>query len=109
MAKQLNFEFEDKAYTLEFTRKSLETMEKQGFSISDAERKPMSTLPELFAGAFLANHRYVKRDVVDRIFQSMTGKSELFGKLAEMYQEPLVALMDEPEESKGNVSWTATW
>lgn len=39
----------------------------------------------------------------------MTGRQELFSKLIEMYQEPLTALMDEPEDAKGNVSWTATW
>lgn len=52
MAKQLTFEYEGKAYTLEYTRKSLETMEKHGFSVSDAERSPclpcLNSLQERF-------------------------------------------------------------
>jgi hypothetical protein len=29
--------------------------------------------------------------------------------LAEMYNEPLEALMEEPEENEGNVEWGASW
>jgi len=68
MAKQIIFEFEGKEYVLEFTRKSIETMERQGFVASDIVDKPMTTLPALFAGAFLAHHRYVKKELVDEIY-----------------------------------------
>ena len=54
-----------KTYTLEYTRKSVEQMEKQGFIAEDVQKKPMTMLPALFAGAFLAHHRYVKQDVID--------------------------------------------
>ena len=109
MNKQLKFTYEDKDYCLEFTRRSVETMEKQGFVASDIETKPMTVLPALFRGAFLANHRFVKPDVIDSIFAKMTNKSDLIGKLAEMYNEPIMALVDEPEESEGNLDWTASW
>ena len=109
MAKQLRFTYHDKEYCLEYTRKSVETMEKNGFVASDIQNKPMTTLPALFAGAFLANHRYVKQDVIDAIFAKMTNKSELIGKLAEMYNEPIITLIDEPNEDEGNVDWTASW
>lgn len=109
MSKQLNFTYEDKEYCLEFTRKSVEQMEKAGFVASDIETKPMTVLPALFAGSFLANHRFVKKEVVDAIFSKLTNKTELIGKLAEMYNEPIMALVDEPEESEGNVNWTASW
>ena len=109
MAKQLSFTYEGKEYCLEYTRKSVEQMEKQGFVAADIQNKPMTVLPALFAGAFLANHRFVKQDVVDAIFAKMTNKSELIGKLAEMYNEPIMALVDEPEDAEGNVDWTASW
>ena len=109
MAKQITFEFEGKEYVLEFTRKSIETMERQGFIASDIAEKPVSTLPTLFAGAFLAHHRFTKREEIDKIFDRMTNKQELIGKLAEMYNEPIMALMDEPEEDAGNVNWGASW
>ena len=109
MAKQLNFEFEGKEYTLEFTRRTVTEMERKGFVVQDVERKPMTTLPTLFAGAFLAHHRGVRQDIIDKIFAHMTNKEELIGKLAEMYNEPILILVDEPEESEGNLKWTATW
>ena len=95
MAKQITFEFEDKEYILEFTRKSVETMEKQGFVANEIAEKPMSTLPALFAGAFIAHHPYTKKETID--------------KIAEMYNEPIMALIDEPSEDEGNVNWGASW
>ncbi len=109
MAKQIIFEYGGKDYTLEFTRNSIETMERQGFVIGDIVDKPMLTLPALFAGAFLAHHRFVKRKEIDEIYSKMTNREELLQKLAEMYNEPLEALMKEPEESEGNVEWGASW
>ena len=109
MAKQLRFSFEGKDYVLEFTRKTVSDMERRGFVISDIETKPMSTLPALFAGAFLAHHRFIKPETVDAIFSQMTNREELIGKLAEMYNEPLATLVEEPEENEGNVKWTASW
>lgn len=110
MAKTITINYEGAEYTLEYTRKSIETMERQGFVLSDIKSRPMSTLPALFAGAFLAHHRYVKKEKVDAIFENLTNKEVLFEKLAEMYAEPLEALMDEPEENtEGNVTWAMNW
>ena len=109
MAKQLTFTFEGKEYTLEFTRRTVAEMEKKGFIASEITDKPMTTLPALFAGAFLANHRFVKQDVIENIYSKLTKKEALIGKLAEMYNEPIMALVEEPEEDEGNVDWTATW
>ena len=109
MSKQLRFEYSGKEYTLEYTRKSVEQMERQGFIASEINEKPMSTLPKLFAGAFIANHPYVPKTTIDNIFAKMTNRMELVGKLSEMYNEPIMALVDEPEESEGNLNWTASW
>lgn len=109
MAKQLTFTYDGKDYTLEFTRRTVAEMEKKGFIASDITDKPMTTLPALFAGAFLAHHRFVKEDIINDIYSKLTKKEDLIGKLAEMYNEPIMALVEEPEEDKGNVNWTATW
>lgn len=109
MAKQLKFTFEDKEYDLEFTRRTVAEMEKKGFVASNITDKPMTTLPAMFAGAFLAHHRFVKEDVIDKIYSKLTKKEDLIGKLAEMYNEPIMALVEEPEESEGNVDWTASF
>lgn len=109
MSKQLNFEYKGIAYTLEFTRRTVEQMEREGFVADDLKAKPMTMLPTLFAGAFKAHHRYVKPDVIDEIYSKMTNKADLIGKLAEMYNEPIMALIDEPVESSENLTWTQSW
>lgn len=109
MSKQLNFTYEGKDYCLEFTRRTVEMMERNGFVASDIQSKPMTILPALFAGAFLAHHRYIKQDLINAIYARLTDKQELIGKLVEMYNEPISALIDDPEENEGNVNWTASW
>lgn len=114
MAKQLtiNDPTTGMTYTLEYTRKTVEMMEKSGFVAAEVEHKPMTLLPTLFAGAFLAHHRFVKRDVIDNIYARMNRKDELISALVEMYNEPLLSLLDEPEQQddkKGNLSWKAGW
>ena len=109
MNKQLKFTYQDKEYCLEYTRATVAAMEKKGFVAADIESKPVTVLPALFAGAFLANHRFVKQEIIDEIYFKLTNKSELISKLAEMYNEPIMALVDEPEESEGNLDWTASW
>ena len=68
----------------------------------------LTYLPALFAGAFLAHHRYVKRAVIAEIYAQLPNKGDMLGKLVEMYSEPIVALMDDPE-AEGNASWTVDW
>ena len=109
MSKQLNFEYKGTKYTLEFTRRTVEQMEREGFVADDLKSKPVTMLPTLFAGAFKAHHKFVKPDVIDEIYSKMTNKADLIAKLAEMYNEPIMALIDEPVESSENLTWTQSW
>jgi hypothetical protein len=111
MAKQLNFEYKNKEYTLKFTRESVKQMEREGFLASDIIEKPMNTLPKLFAGAFKANHKYdVKQKQIDEIFELFTNKQALIEKLAEMYAEPMETLMDNENIDEGNaIAWEANF
>ena len=99
-----------KKYTLEFTRKTVSLMERQGFTLDDMGKKPMTTWPALFAGAFRANHPTVSNDKIEKIYDTLHNKTDLIGKLMEMYNEPLEALMADPEEAaEGNGTWVAGW
>lgn len=111
MAKTLtiNDPVSGRTYTLEYTRKSVESMERQGFVAQEVQTKPMTCLPTLFAGAFQAHHRFVKRDVIDSIYAGLPRKDELLGKLVEMYNEPIMSLLEEPAESEENPTWTVDW
>lgn len=107
MSKTLRVTYDGETYTLEFTRETISLMEKQGFRVQDVEDKPMSTLPVLFAGAFLAHHRKIKPGVISKIFDHLTNKVDLIAKLGEMYAEPLETLFDDPEGDEGNATWGA--
>ena len=107
MAKQLTFTYGDKDYTLEYTRSSIRTMERQGFIADDISRKPMTTIPDLFAGAFLAHHSTTKRKQIDEIYENLNGKLDLIAALTEMYNDAVETLIDSKDE--GNANWTKNW
>lgn len=109
MAKQIIFTYDGKDYTLEYTRRTIKQMEDEGFVARNIDDKPMTLLPSLFAGAFKAHHRFVKQDVIDEIYAHMPNKDKLIEKLAEMYNEPIISLMEEPEDTAKNVDWMASW
>ena len=109
MAKQLNFEFRGKEYTLEYTRESIKQMEREGFVGGDIVNKPMTTLPKLFAGAFKAHHKFdTKQKQIDEMFDLFKNKNALIEKLAEMYAEPMETLMDDVDEGNA-ITWEANF
>lgn len=110
MAKILTITHEGKTYTLEYTRDSVKSLEHNGFNINQISEKPLSTIPTLFAGAFIAHHPKVRTATINQIFAAMPDKVGLLSKLTEMYAEPVDTLLDEPEEGQeGNSSWGADW
>lgn len=109
MAKELNFTYEGKDYTLGFSKNTIRQMESNGFVVNKIEDIPVTVIPDLFAGAFLLHHKFVKQDVIEAIYKHMPNKPGLLKALGEMYSEPIEALMAEPENPKENVSWTVNW
>ena len=65
----------------------------------------MTTLPALFAGAFLAHHRFVKRQKIDEIYSKIDDKSELVSVLATMYSEVLEKFIDELTGTGNGLKW----
>ena len=110
MAKQLTFEHKGKTYTLEYTRESIKQMEREGFVASNIATKPMTTLPQLFAGAFKANHRFdIKQKQIDEMFGLFKNKNALVEKLAEMYSDPMETLMDDEVDEGNAIEWDANF
>lgn len=105
MATKITFSYDGKDYCLEYTRHTVKKMEDRGFVATRIVDAPMTILPDLFAGAFLANHRFVDRKVIDAIFGQMTDKRQLVDTLAKMYNEPIEALMADGDEGNG-IAWT---
>ena len=105
MAKRIKFTFEDNDYTLEFTRRTVREMEREGFIAEKANETPMTSLPKMFAGSFKAHHKYVKPDVIEKIFAQIGEKEDLFSQLVEMYNETLETLFEEPEDNEKKIQW----
>lgn len=101
----INFSYNGTDYCLEYTRKTVKTMEDRGFVASRIVDAPMTVLPDLFAGAFLANHKHTKREIIDEIFDKMKDKSSLIETLSQMYNEPIKALMEDGDEGNA-IEWT---
>lgn len=111
MEKELTFKFEGSTYTLSFNRKTVQQLTRQGFKPDMITEQPAIGIPMLFKGAFLVHHRMIKDDLTDRIWESLKNKSELIGKLMEMYVEPINELISEPDEEdeEKNVDWGANF
>lgn len=106
MAKQIAIVYEDKQYTLEFTRAAVQAIERQGFKISEVQDMPVTMIPMFFAGAFQAHHSSVKRTKIDEIYTHLKGKDKLIECLIDMYSETITSLMAEPEGDSKNAEWT---
>ena len=48
------------------------------------------------------------QDTTDKMLDSFKDREALYGRLTEMYTEPILTLMDD-EESEGNVEWEPNW
>ena len=77
MAKTITITYENRDYTLEYTRDTVRVMEASGFIADELFVKPMLRLPELFFGAFAAHHRGLKKNVTDKIWESLPKRDEL--------------------------------
>lgn len=91
-------------YDLCYTAKTVAMMEKRGFNINEYDSKPMTTVRELFGGAFLANHESTSQEQIDKIYEGLKDKKALLEKLVELYTEPFNGLLEE-----GNAEWEANW
>lgn len=101
--RTINFTYKDVDYSLGYTLAAVEQMERSGFIFSELGTKTATRSKELFYGAFIANHKGIKRKLVDEIYGNLADKDKLIMGLAELYNEAGEALIDE-----GNVSWTMT-
>ena len=90
---------------MEYTRNSVVEMERRGFVAEEVLAKPMVLLPELFAGAFIANHRFVSRKKIDEIFAQFDDKGELLNALAQMLTIVYEEFVTELEQVRNGIPW----
>lgn len=105
---KIEFEYNGKAYCLEYTPDTIKRMEANGFKINEIGDMPATRLEQLWAGAFLAHHRKAVGDgTAEKLLGRMQRREELMKKLVEMYNNTLEYLLPD-EDDEGNVDWTAT-
>lgn len=105
MNKKIEFNYKGTDYVLEYNRKAVEFMERQGFVVSELAEKPMLMLPMAFEGLFFKNHKNAKKTDIDEIFDKFKDKSALISTIAEMLNETYSTLQAEPEGTEGNIDW----
>ena len=91
-------------YTLEYSKATIMQMERAGFSLDKFDDQPVLMTTLLYQGAFAKNHRQIKNETMDKIYQSLKDKEAFLKKLVEMYAEQSDALVDE-----GNAEWEANF
>ena len=99
------FEHKGTQYTLEYTRDAIKQMERGGFNIESAASQPITSLLALFKGAFIAHHPRTSQSTIDEIWDNLGNKDGLFEALANLYNEPMEALMREPEDETKKIAW----
>ena len=99
------FEHKGTQYTLEFTRDAIKQMERGGFNLENAASQPITSLLTLFKGAFIAHHPRTSQAVIDEIWDDLENKDGLFEALVNLYNEPMVALMKEPDDEGKKIAW----
>lgn len=105
MSKKIEFKYQDTDYCLEYNRAAIKTMEQQGFNYDEFTKKPMSMCDLAFQGAFIKNHKTIKMQKVNEIFESLNNKTGLINALLEMIQETYEDLYSDSNDEGKNVEW----
>ena len=108
--KEISFEAEGTRFTLTFTRQTVRSMSANGFSPDMVTKQPALGIPMLFRGAFLANHKWVKDEVKDRIYDHIQNRADLISKLLEMYAAVINSMFEDEEvEDAKKVTWDSNF
>lgn len=114
MATKITVSFKGNEYHLEYSRNAVRQMEQQGFVLEKISEQPMTMVPLLVYGAFVKNHKGIKRSVMDDIYEHITdkigdGDNGFIHALLEMYAETVSTLTENNTVDEGNAAvWKVT-
>ena len=107
---KIQFEWDGKLITREFTADSLRKMEARGFDISKVEERLLTLGETLFVGAFIANHDDIKESKRRELYKEISAVSE--GEQAEGIDDALAGMLreaiEEMQSHRGNLKWKVT-
>lgn len=105
MAKKIEFDYNGEHYILEYSKNTVRQLEASGFVLEDVPNRPLTLIPQLFAGSFLCHHRRIKEETVNEIYKHMGNRQLLLETLSEMFRNPAVELLEDPEDDEKNIEW----
>ena len=114
MSTTVTITYQKQQYVLEYSRNAVKQLEQQGFVVDQLGEKPMTMVPLLVYGAFMKNHKGIKRALVDEIYEHIVdkigdGEDGFIQVLLEMYAETVNTLTDTSAVDEGNAAiWTVT-
>ena len=116
MAMQITVTYQKNEYILEYSRNAVKQMEAQGFILEKLSEQPMTMVPLLVYGAFTKNHKGIKRNLVDEIYEHIADKigdsdegNGFIQALLEMYADTVNTLTDNSNVDEGNMAvWKVT-
>lgn len=107
MSKKIEFEFENKNYTLEYTLRTAGQANEDGFILDQLGDKPALMIPKLVYWAFARHHKGITRKQTETIYEWIRDKTGFVTALAEMYADAVNALVDDTDDGEqGNANWT---
>jgi hypothetical protein len=109
MSTTITVTYNKHSYQLEYSRNAVKQMEQQGFVLDQIGDKPMTMVPILVYGAFMKNHKGIKRALVDEIYDHIAdkvgdGDEGFIQALLEMYSETVNTLTDNSSIDEGNAA-----
>jgi len=103
MGKRIEFDYKEKHYILEYSKRTVKIAEEEGFNFDDLAKKPLAMIEILFRCAFYKNHKSIQfnSDIANEIWDSIDDKTGLQEVLVEMYSEPVQQLIS----GEGQTKW----
>lgn len=103
---KISVTYKGKSYLLETNRKTVESLERQGFVMNELSDRPMTLIPMFYRSFFKTHHPTLKNEEIDKIWKSLKNKDAVLEKLLEMYSEVIsVVFTDDEDEAEGNAVW----
>ena len=105
MSKRIEFKYQGEDYCLEYNRMAIKMIEQQGFDYDEFMKKPMTMGDLAFQGAFIKNHKNIKVQKINEIYDCLNDKSKLITTLLEMIQETYEDLYSDNKDESKNTEW----
>lgn len=102
MSKKIVVELNGTEYTLMYTRNAIKKLEASGFSFSDIEKAPVTSMDMVIGHAFLTKQPYLKEKEINELLDELYDTynvQELFETLTQMMMEAIPNFDNNDEET----------